>query len=505
MFLSAALCFVQAIYGAVGIAQYPLWLDETYSAIMAQKSLPDMLEAMRFDAGPPLYYTLLHGFGFMTGFSEAALRGLSLLFSLCVTWIIFRFCARHLNRETALCAALLWIFSPLSLQYAQEARNYTLFAALALAWLFFMIRFAVMDIRRDLLLSGALLLALVYTHNFGWLLLPLSWITMLWFPRRRRHLVALAITQAAVILLYSPWISTLMHQFALSEMTIGWVAKAWTPWALVWSLSTFTPGGKPFVILDLPVLPLWGRLLVYLAFAALIFRSVWQALRLRQTFLFALYSFFVMVLLLPYGFSLLLRPVYLPGRTDFFVFPLFCILIGHAIQSLPRHASRWTILATILLLMLSLNLARLFQTPPYQERDVILYLQNHIQPQDVILCTGLTLPMAEYYLKDRVAAVVSYPPDMAMHLAHFNEEWYMQHLDIAEAVRNSLQSALDHARPPATIWVIDSARLINRPLRDAMQRNPRLKPGDTIQTPSMGLRRLDEPLFLLRYPYEPTS
>ena len=50
-----------------------LWLDEAYSALMARNSFVEILSAMRFDAGPPLYYLLLHSWRMVFGESEIAL------------------------------------------------------------------------------------------------------------------------------------------------------------------------------------------------------------------------------------------------------------------------------------------------------------------------------------------------------------------------------------------------------------------------------------------------
>jgi mannosyltransferase len=42
------------------LAPSALWLDEAQSVAIARLPLPDLLEALRQDGAPPLYYLLLH-------------------------------------------------------------------------------------------------------------------------------------------------------------------------------------------------------------------------------------------------------------------------------------------------------------------------------------------------------------------------------------------------------------------------------------------------------------
>src|SRR5215204_2855486 len=39
----------------------PLWLDEAQSVAIARRSLPGLVDALREDGAPPVYYVALHG------------------------------------------------------------------------------------------------------------------------------------------------------------------------------------------------------------------------------------------------------------------------------------------------------------------------------------------------------------------------------------------------------------------------------------------------------------
>jgi hypothetical protein len=69
---------LQAGISIVAARPRALWLDEAYSALMARKSFAEIRAALAIDAGPPLYYDLLHLWRGLFGESETALRSHSI-------------------------------------------------------------------------------------------------------------------------------------------------------------------------------------------------------------------------------------------------------------------------------------------------------------------------------------------------------------------------------------------------------------------------------------------
>ncbi|HYD10889.1 MAG TPA: hypothetical protein VEA78_12380, partial [Acidimicrobiales bacterium] len=64
---------------AVGVAlrvasTSDLWLDEALSVHIAELPLGDMIDALRRDGHPPLYYLLLHGWTSVFGTGDEAVR-----------------------------------------------------------------------------------------------------------------------------------------------------------------------------------------------------------------------------------------------------------------------------------------------------------------------------------------------------------------------------------------------------------------------------------------------
>jgi mannosyltransferase len=199
------------------------WIDEGLSVGISDRPLGDILDALRLDGSPPLYYLLLHGWMQVAGSSEEATRALSLacaLLAVPVAW----WAARGLFGERAgWMAAVLAATNPFLTLYAQEARMYALAALLALVASAAFGRAYALDgdarSRRPWAIAFAVTLAaLLYTHNwavFFGAACGVAWLGLLASaPARRELLVAGAIGFGGALLLYAPWIPTTLYQAA---------------------------------------------------------------------------------------------------------------------------------------------------------------------------------------------------------------------------------------------------------------------------------------------------
>lgn len=117
----------------------PLWLDEGWSEWASRQTLDYLWRVWpAVDPHPPLYYTLLKGWHALAGNSEAAMRLPSVLFGVATVPLVFAM-GRMLDvgRSGVVCgslAAAMFALSPVHLQYAQEARPYSMLTwAVALA------------------------------------------------------------------------------------------------------------------------------------------------------------------------------------------------------------------------------------------------------------------------------------------------------------------------------------------------------------------------------------
>ena len=114
-----------------------LWYDETVSALLARKAIPDLIAHTARDIHPPGYYLLLHGWRQLAGETEWALGFFSVIFGMLLLVGLYRVGRTWFNSSVGLWAAGVVALSPYNLWYAQEVRMYTLGAFLGLAAIYF--------------------------------------------------------------------------------------------------------------------------------------------------------------------------------------------------------------------------------------------------------------------------------------------------------------------------------------------------------------------------------
>lgn len=220
------------------LAAQSLWNDEGNSARIAERPLALILEGAAGDIHPPGYYLLLHGWRALAGHSEFSLRALSAFAGVLTTLLTYLLGRRLFGLRVGIGAALLNAVSSFAIYYAQEARMYTLLAAVAAASMLLMLRLLGIgrapgrrrlsaDKRSDWVCAGAYVLvsaAGLYTqYTFSLILVVQNAVYVLWWlcivrrgQDRWRWLALWIEMQVAVAILYLPWLST-----ALASVT-GW-------------------------------------------------------------------------------------------------------------------------------------------------------------------------------------------------------------------------------------------------------------------------------------------
>jgi mannosyltransferase len=103
-----------------------LWLDEAQSVAFASLPLHEIPGALREDGAPPLYYLILHGWMWLFGDGDVAVRALSALFSTATVIVAAVLARRRWGPTVAVAAAVLVATSPFAIRYATYARMYAL-------------------------------------------------------------------------------------------------------------------------------------------------------------------------------------------------------------------------------------------------------------------------------------------------------------------------------------------------------------------------------------------
>jgi mannosyltransferase len=190
-----------------------LWLDEALSVDIARLRLHDMVDALRRDGHPPLYYLLLHAWMEVFGEGNTAVRALSgacSILTLPIAWVAAR---RYGGRMAAVAMLVLLVTSPFAIRYATEARMYALVTLLVVVgWL--AVRVALE--RRStaaLVFVGLTTGLLLLTHYWSIYLLASVGAVLLWQWRGgRRDAARVLLAMAVGCVLFVPWLPSFLDQ-----------------------------------------------------------------------------------------------------------------------------------------------------------------------------------------------------------------------------------------------------------------------------------------------------
>ena len=209
----------------VQIGYQPLWRDEAFTALAVQRPLGAMLNVVRHDSAPPLFY-LLERLVATVSTSPAALRLVPVLAGTAAIPIIAALGRRVAGDAGGTWAAVIGALAPALVGSSLDARMYIVATTLVLASTLCLMR----ALERPSIWRWALYLAMsilaVYTVYFALFAIVGQVVAVaVLFARRRRGTTALvAVLGVATVVSLTPWVLAATAQ--LSHGTGGfWVAK----------------------------------------------------------------------------------------------------------------------------------------------------------------------------------------------------------------------------------------------------------------------------------------
>ena len=132
LFLVAGLVVFAAI-SLFTITKSSFWFDEAYGAYLIHCNFIDIARYVAADVHPPLFYWLLKLWSMLFGNSELALRSMSVFFGGIAIVFGYLLTKKLFNKNTARISLIFMVLAPMFIRYSQEARMYTVVAAIALA------------------------------------------------------------------------------------------------------------------------------------------------------------------------------------------------------------------------------------------------------------------------------------------------------------------------------------------------------------------------------------
>ena len=366
------------LVGTAGVLIRRPWHDELYTLELARRPAAAILQALRFDSGPPGHYLIARAMAIAGLGGIVPLRLVSAVAVAVAVALLVSAAARRWGPTAGWIAAALLVTHPVALLAATEARAYgLLFLAAAVA----AVALAGPPGRRMALVLGATLAAACWIHSLGLVLClaVLAGGAFLEPPGRARVWGA----AAAGLALQLPWLPVMLRQPPEAVAWMARIAHGAGPRLFLAPLAVASPTAdlSPWLDLEPAVAALWW--LAPAAGAAALAAGL--AVRARRP-LAAAWSAAGAALL---GGSLLLRPIYHPGRGDVLWTGMAALLLAALLAARPRAGTA----AAVLLAALGAagaahTLAEWRTAPPGPADAVATALERLASPGDLVVTTG---------------------------------------------------------------------------------------------------------------------
>ncbi len=423
LLLLAGIAALAAALRVFDIGAESLWLDEVWSARAARLSFAGIWDTCAQDVHPPLYTWILHAWTGAFGESEAALRSLSVAFSL-LSLPLFHALGAALfrDRRAGLFAALLSAISAFHVFYAQETRSYALLLLLSVASMHALWRLSTTRRPAHAVAYALATAALLWVHAHALFVVAAQGAFVLAAaaaragPRPPLRTWALAVLFAGLAFL--PWLRALLS--ATQRVSAGYWIPPPTGATLLDTFAEFC-GSNTSALVFVP-----------LAAFALATRGGARGPRASRTLFLA--TWLAVPILLPFLLSQGRSSIFLPRAVIAASAPLF-LLVGGALARLSRRASpRWLASAAVLVVVLASarGLAHLYgRVDKEQWHAAVAHVESLASPGDVVALSDLG--EADAY------------------------RWYAERADLAVVV----VQAADAAWPSgAAVWVVTSCHTL---------------------------------------------
>ena len=326
----AALTILGFALASYRLGTKSMWLDEATSANHARLGLGGLWTVLSStDPNMGLYYVLLHFWVRVFGYSEAAVRSMTVVLAGWSVPVMVLLGKRLFGRATGLLAGLLLAISPFFVQYEQTARSYALVVLLVpLSSYFFVAELErpARATRVAYVLSSSLA---VYAHYFAAYVLLAQLATLLAVKRRGSLTGGWLIAAAAVAGLCAPEV---VFAFRAGPGKVSWL-QAPTVRTLAHLPSELAGGIALAVVLIVLVCYGFAR--------AAADRREWQVGFLA--------AWLAIPVILDFAVSTIVQPLFL----DYYlivVLPPFLLLAAAGVARLPRRAAQAIVLGPLVVL-----------------------------------------------------------------------------------------------------------------------------------------------------------
>ncbi len=246
-----------------------LWHDEAFSALLIKYPWQEMFYRIGLDVHPPAYYVFLRFWHYIFGDSLLALRSFSVFFGVGSIWAVWLLVKTAFNSHKAgIVSAVFLAVNLFQIQYATEARMYTMGAFFTLLAGYFLVKALayqteeaklhtlkmpnlpeVLALRKKTLWHylgfTVSVIVMIYTHYyllFASMAICFYGLVYLFAHHRftLKNYILLLIAYFLILASYLPWLKTFLYQY--KQVGAGYWIPPMTGWSIPSTLYTLLVG-----------------------------------------------------------------------------------------------------------------------------------------------------------------------------------------------------------------------------------------------------------------------
>lgn len=385
-----------------------LWFDEAYTLSLIQHNYSEIIEILKSDMHPPLYFITLKFFCDIFGYTIPVTKVFSVLGYIATLSLGLTLIKKHFGAETATVYMLTVGAIPMSLYFSVQQRSYQ--------WCIFFITLCFIEVllflenhqsHRCVIFVFAALLA-AYNHIYALLAVGIIFIfiNIYVFVKSKNLLKAIMISDIAMIAGYSPWILPLLYQTKAAS------GNFWLKGVEPLSVIVFISG----IIISVLILSKKENRRMPIIFAIICILSI-QAIGLFVT--------------------IFIRPFYI-ARYSVVILGIFALLIAFSTKNIKAISKK-----VICILLCVLNIACVFATGIFEYNtsmnDFFTRFNEIRTSTDTFLYCDSTFGILSYY----------YPE--STHICTYNESWFAAFDNVECVDKNNLSNKIGFQD---TIWFV---------------------------------------------------
>jgi len=224
MILTPAVLGVSYMVLCICNLRQSIWFDESFSSYLTRFDLGKIWSLTAADVHPPLYYIVLKGWAHFFGHTDFAMRMLSVILGAVAILFAFLWLKYKYGSKSAILGSFLLSISPVFIRYGQEMRMYTMVLAIVFASTYFLQLAIDNEKKRWWIIYAILVAAGMWTHYFTAFAFCAHLVYLFKIYGKsfwKKHIWA---PYLLAILLFSPWMPSLIAQVSNVEQNGFWVS-----------------------------------------------------------------------------------------------------------------------------------------------------------------------------------------------------------------------------------------------------------------------------------------